>query len=130
MKIFVDASALIPLFRTIDPLHEKAVQLSPQLVGNTLLISNYIFSEVVTVLSQKEGKEKALDAGEYIKKNYTMFRIDAEIEDLAWEIFKKQKSKNVSFVDCTTFALFQRRMFDKAFAFDTDFKANKIPLVD
>lgn len=129
MNIFVDASALVPLFRLDDPLRNKALILSEKLTGQTAMISNYIFAELVTILSQKVHKEKAIYAGEYVRKHYIILRVDDGIEDLAWKIFKQQKSKNVSFVDCTTFALYQKGMFEKAFAFDEDFKRNKVPLV-
>ncbi len=129
MRIFADASALVALFRTGDPNHQKALILSKQLAGNVGLISKYIFAEIVTILSQKEGKKQAIDAGETLKKHFKWVQLDEEMEQLAWEIFTKQESKNVSFVDCTTFALYQKGVFDKAFTFDSDFKSNKIPVL-
>ncbi len=130
MRIFADASALIALLRTGDPNHQKALMLSKQLAGNVGLISKYIFAETVTILSQKEGKKQAIDAGKTLKKHFKWVQLDEEMEQLAWEIFKKQTSKNVSFVDCTIFALYQQGIFDKAFAFDQDFKKNKIPVLE
>lgn len=129
MIILTDASALISLFSKQDINHEKATKIIKNLKIAELLISNYIFAEVTTMLSQKEGKEKAVKVGEYLKNKYNWIRLDIETENLAWEIFKKQISKNVSFVDCTTFALYQKGVFDKAFTFDSDFKTNKIPIL-
>lgn len=130
MKIFADASALVALFRIGDPNHQKALTLSKQLDGNTGLISKYIFAETVTILSQKEGKKQSIDAGETLKKHFKLIELNEEVERLAWEIFKKQTSKNVSFVDCTTFALYKNGAFNKAFTFDSDFKTNKIPTLE
>ena len=90
------------------------------------MISKYIFAEVVTILSQRDGKKQSIIAGGLLKKAYAWIGTE-DIENLAWEIFKKQTSKNVSFVDCTTFALYQKGVFDKAFTFDSDFKTNGIP---
>ena len=118
------------LFRTGDPDHQKALSLSKQVSDNLGFISKYIFAETVTILSQKEGKKQSIDAGETLKKNFEWIEMDDELEKLAWEIFKKQTSKNVSFIDCTTFALYQQGVFDKAFAFDSDFKINKIPTLE
>lgn len=129
MTIITDASALISLFSKKDINHEKATNIIKRLKTVNLLISNYIFAEVTTMLSQKEGKEKTVKVGEYLKNKYSWIKLDTETEELAWEIFKKQKSKNVSFIDCTTFALYQQGIFDKAFTFDTDFKTNKIPVL-
>ncbi len=130
MNVFTDASALISLFSEKDSNHQKALGMISKLdKKSAFIISNYVFAEVVTILSQKEGRHKAIIIGDYIKRTYHWINVDQEIEDLAWEIFKKQISKNVSFVDCTTFALFKKGVFDKAFSFDRDFKVNKISLV-
>lgn len=130
MRIFADTSALVALFNTEDPDHERAKILSKKIGTELQMFSNYIFAECVTILSQKVGKEKSLYAGDFMKKNLQEIRIEKEVENLAWELFKKQTSKNVSFVDCTTFALYKMKVFDKAFSFDQDFRANKIPLLD
>src|SRR3989304_4235258 len=129
MKIFADSSALVALFRKSDPNHQKALTISKQLDSNIGIISHYIFAETVTILSQKEGKQQAIDVGEILRNKFIWITIDENICDLAWELFQKQLSKNTSFVDCTTFALYKEEIFDKAFAFDDDFKANKIPLL-
>lgn len=130
MIIITDASALISLFSKKDINHKKALKIIKSLETEELLISNYIFAEVTTMLSQKEGKEKAVKIGEYLKKKYSWIRLDIETENLAWEIFKKQASKNVSFIDCTTFALYRNGAFNKAFTFDSDFRTNKIPTLE
>lgn len=130
MIIITDTSALVSLFSKQDINHNKAIKIINNLKTAELLISNYIFAEVTTMLSQKEGKKKAVKIGEYLKKKYSWIRLDTKTEELAWEIFKKQTSKNVSFVDCATFALYQDGAFDKAFTFDSDFKTNKIPVLE
>ena len=130
MIIFADTSALVSLFNPLDPNHEKAKILAKRMQIKSYLISNYTFAETVTILSQKVGKEKATYSGELMKKRFKEIKIDPKIDDLAWEIFKKQKSKNVSFVDCTTFALFKIGVFDKAFTFDNDFETNRIPVLE
>ena len=129
MTIFVDASAAVSYFDVEDVNHTQALTLSSHFGENKIITSNYVFAEIVTIVSQNAGKDTAIDAGNYIGDTFSIIRISPEIEDLAWEIFKKQKSKNVSFVDCTTFALYQKGIFDKAFSFDGDFKTNKIPVL-
>lgn len=129
MVNFCDTSALIALFNPDDPNHQKAIDIVKRESKRIFMISNYIFAETVTMLSQRTDKETSIRSGEHIKKTYHIITLDKDSEDLAWDIFKKQKSKNVSFVDCTTFALFKKGVFDKAFSFDKDFKTNHIPLV-
>lgn len=130
MIIFADASAIVSLYSLTDPNHSRAKAIMDNLTFGQLITSNFVYAEIITILSQRVSKEKAIFAGSYIKENFKFFRLTEEIEDLAWEIFKKQKSKNVSFIDCTTIALFKMGVFDKAFTFDSDFKTNKIPILE
>lgn len=130
MIIFADTSALVSLYSKTDSNHSKAIVLVNLYHDMPLVISKYIFAEVVTILSQKDSKKQAIMAGDILKKSYTWINIEEESENLAWEIFKKQTSKNVSFIDCISFALFKKGVFDKAFAFDDDFKTNQIPILE
>ncbi len=130
MRIFADASFMVSFYDPKDSNHAKAQKLTSKFFKNSLLTSNFVFAEIVTILSQRIDKYNSILAGEYIKQNLTIVKLTEEIETLAWEIFKKQKSKNVSFVDCTCFALYEKSVFDKAFTFDSDFKTNKIPVLE
>lgn len=130
MNIFTDSSALVALFNPQDPNHKKAKNTAEKYKIKSFTISNYIFAETVTVLSQRVGKIKALYAGELLRKRASRIEVDENTLNLAWELFKKQKSKNVSFVDCTTFALSQQGIFDKVFTFDDDFQTNKVPILE
>lgn len=130
MTIFVDASAMVSVYDPKDPNHNQAQSLTEHFLNNQVITSNFVFAEIVTILSQRVGKGDAILVGNYIKQNFTIMKLASETEDLAWEIFKKQKSKNVSFVDCTTFALFKKGVFDTAFTFDSDFKSNEIPTLN
>lgn len=130
MTIFADTSTLVSLYSKTDSNHAKAVQIIKSYKNNPLIISKYIFAETVTILSQREGKKQSIKVGEVLKNVYVWADINQEIENLAWEIFKKQTSKNVSFVDCTTIALYQDGAFDKLFSFDSDFKKNKVAILE
>lgn len=130
MIILADSSALVSFFNPLDSNNEKALEIAGQLEENSLVITRYIFAETVTVLSQRVDKKNSIFAGEYLKKNCKIIDVGEELENLAWEIFKKQKSKNVGFVDCTIFALYKKGVFDKAFSFDKDFKKNMVPIVE
>ncbi len=130
MTIFFDASAAVSYFDVKDANHIRALHLSSHFGENEIITSNYVFAEIVTIVSQNAGKKVATDTGNYIRDNFLVIRVSPEMENSAWEIFKKQKSKNVSFVDCTSFALYQKGVFDKAFSFDADFKLNRVPVLE
>ena len=130
MRIYTDASAIVSLYDLQDTNHTKAENISKGYLEDDYLTSAYSFAEIVTILSQKVDRKTAIAVGNHIKQTYTWVEINKDVEDLTWEIFKKQNSKNVSFVDCTIFALYQEGLFDKVFTFDTDFKTNKIPILE
>lgn len=130
MRIYTDASAIVSLYDLYDPNHVKAESISKRYLEDDYITSTHSFAEIVTILSQRVDKKTAITVGNHIKQTYIWVEVNRDVEDLAWEIFKKQKSKNVSFVDCTIFALSQQGLFDRVFTFDKDFKKNKIPILE
>lgn len=130
MRIYTDASAIVSLYDWHDPNHTKAENISKKYLEDDYITSAYSFAEIVTILSQRVDKKTAIAVGNHIKQTYIWVEVNKDVEDLAWEIFKKQKSKNVSFVDCAIFALHKLGLLDKVFTFDKDFKKNKIPILE
>ena len=103
-KIFLDSNFLVGLYATSDSLHQKCLSLSTRLAsqpGTKLYISNYVLTEVLTVLSQRAGKKTAITAGEKIieSKYFTIVQHNTESDILAWRLFKQVENKNTSFID-------------------------------
>lgn len=129
-SVFVDSNYFVAFFNTNDTLHKKAVNLAKELERNnlTILISNFIFLETVTVLAQRVGKEIALRVGRYLLEDpkINMLHIDAELQNAAWLIFQEIKDKNISFVDCSNLAVLRSEDGAELLTFDeTDFKKLK-----
>ncbi len=132
LSVLVDSDAFVALAVSHDSSHRKAFRILSDLLqkSTTFITSNYVFSETVTVISQKAGHDEALS---FIKKiqsgdSYTIKWIDQVIELLAIEIFSKQTSKNVSFVDCTNMALVKHDNIDAIFSFDEIYRKNGFKL--
>lgn len=126
-KIFVDSNFFIALFNLEDGLYHKASFLSERLgqEQRQLVLSNFIFAEIVTILSMRRGVDAAHKAGEYILQNpaIEILYIDYELQRQAWEIFKELKMKNLSFVDASTIAVMQAESLLELLTFDVkDFK--------
>lgn len=129
LKIFVDADAFVAFSIKTDSHHEKASFLLNNLRLKQVLFftSNYVFSESITVISQRSAHKTAI---EYIEKMrslespFQIKRVDEAIEEKALQIFKKQTSKNTSFVDCTNMALLKELHADAIFSFDEVYKKN------
>jgi len=78
------------------------------------IISDYIFDELLTVLLARGHKILSIEAGEKILKdrNISALRIDSEIFQKAWEIYRNFKDKNWSFTDCTSYVLMKNLSVD------------------
>lgn len=131
--IFVDSDAFVAVLRKDDSNHQKAKRLYLQLekLNVSFATSNYVFAEVITVISQKIGHQKALEFISNMRSPdslYNFIRVTPEVEEMAIEIFKKQTSKNVSFVDCTNMAIVKHENLDAIFSFDEIYKKNGFKL--
>jgi len=135
LSIFVDSDAFVALIKKDDSNHKRAEQIFNALQDKkvTFYTSNYVFAESVTVISQRIGKDIALQFIESLKAKGTLFStiwVTKEIEEEAIKIFKKQQSKNISLVDCSNMAIIEINKFDGIFSFDQNYKTNKIHLVE
>lgn len=130
IRIFVDSDAFVALIKEDDSNHTKAQNILNGILQThdaIFITSNYVFSEVVTVISQRIGHEEAVHFIETITTpDYyiEMKRISKELEQMAIDFFKKQTSKNVSFVDCTNMAVMTSYQIDDVFSFDSVYKTN------
>jgi predicted nucleic acid-binding protein len=85
------------------------------------------------VISLRVGHEEAVAFIEKLKSPESGFEIkwvDTDIEDVAIEIFKKQTSKNTSFVDCTNMVFLERLHADAIFSFDEVYKKNGFQMIE
>lgn len=132
MKIFVDTSAFVALNNKNEPNHIVADALLGQLDLSTtiLLTSNYTIAETITILSQRISKEIAINFKELDVPTLEVIWVNEMIEAAAFDIFKKIKSKNVSFIDCTSFALMRELGIKTVFTFDRDFKKQGFSLLE
>ena len=125
--LFVDTNYFVAYFHIYDSLHAKALEISKTIDTDStrLVLTNYVFLEVVTVLSQRAGKKTASTVGRHLKEaeSVTIIHIDTKLHEDAWRIFQEVKAKDISFVDCSTIAAMQADSIKKILTFDhSDFK--------
>ncbi len=125
-RICVDSNYFIALFNREDSLYLSARRIADflDIQEARLVISNFIFLEIVTVLSQRRGKSASCAAGSFllVAPFIEIVHIDSVLQEESWNIFQKMSSKNVSFVDCSTIALMQAEDVNTVITFDrTDF---------
>ncbi len=126
-RIFVDSNYFIALFNPQDILCKRAEELSQKIYeeGNALVFSNFIFLEVVTVLSQKKGRSGGIEAGIHLLGHpfFECITIDEGLQQETWKIFEQVKHKDISFVDCSVIACMKAESITELLTFDTkDFR--------
>lgn len=121
-KIFCDTNFFVALYNAADTLNPKAIEISKSLTKNNfeLYISNYIFLEVVTVLSQRISKKVAIKIGQHLLADgfIKTIHIDEKLNHSSWQIFTALKNKNISFVDCSTLSVMNFLGIKKLLSFD------------
>lgn len=124
-SVFVDTSAFVALRNRSEAEHERAREQLTGLIedGATLFTSNYVFAETYTALLVRVGREEAVEWGRRFRAGAAieLVRLDAAVEDEAWEILERHADKRWSYVDATSFALIERDGGGEAFAFDAHF---------
>lgn len=116
-----DSNYFIALFSPDDSLHDQASNLVNLIAEYSAVLSNLVFSEIITILSQKRGHIIAEQAGDYLLDS-SLIRIvylDPFHQQIAWRIFQGVQHKNISFVDCSTLAIMQAEKLDTLVTFDT-----------
>ncbi len=131
-RIFVDANVFIALLNERDALHRRAVEVVSAFRERDLLsvTSNFVISEVITVLSQRSGKRAALFFADSLygeKAHIQVITVDPQVEMRALDYLRMVESKNVSFCDCVSLALMEVFGIKKIATFDRDFRIKNAP---
>ncbi|HSW48177.1 MAG TPA: PIN domain-containing protein [Candidatus Saccharimonadales bacterium] len=125
--IILDSSALVSLIVKIDTNHQKATQISKEIIKkqNELILPYEIFAETINVIGKKSGKKEALEAIsyciEYHKKEIITF--SATNPDQLIRATKKFSGlkNSVSFTDCLVMAFADEFDTKIIFGFDKVF---------
>jgi len=130
LDLFADASAIVALAHPGDGHHAAAVayreEMSP---GQLLVASDYVFGETVTVLQRKGSHRVAVRAGQALRasSHWRWVNVtEADFEE-AWSIF--ERSKELSFNDCTIVAQMRRLGIENLFTFDQAFRKAGVKVV-
>jgi len=133
-KVFVDTNVFVALEDQNDSTHKKAVELSSLLNQNKKMkfyTSSEVIGETLTVISHKLGKEIArLFIKRYKNNKMIEFFFDESMYKDTKDLFLRNKSKNISFVDCSSVITMRRAKINVIFSFDDDFKKLGIKLLE
>ncbi len=126
MNYFVDTSAFYASKDPSDKNNQKAKVFLEQIkndLTSTLITSNFVLDETITIIRMKLGHDAAVQFGQQILKSdiIEVINISEKIEKNAWTIFVKYADKYFSYTDCTSFAIMEELGLTHAFAFDKHF---------
>lgn len=123
--IFLDSSVIIAYKNADDINHGRAVAIFQNLnAGNYGIgvISEFVFSEVTTVLALRKSMEAAKEVGNVLlEANEIEIMKASEVFERSWEIFTSQENTALSFVDASNIACMEKRGITKIATFDRDF---------
>lgn len=129
-RVFVDTGAWYALTDKRDPDHQAAVRFF-QANTHSLVTTNFIFDETITLLRVRLGWKTAVEFGRKLKSSrmVTLAAVNGDDENRAWDLFLKYQDKDFSYTDCTSFTVMQRLNLDTAFSFDGHFSVMKFIVV-
>lgn len=129
-RLFVDTSAWYAYANRKDPKHADVSEILRTFPGS-LVTSNYVFDETVTLCLYRLGHQVACMVGSVLRNpdEVDMVRVTIEDEVAAWELFLNRTDQDYSFIDCTSFTLMRRLGLGTALALDTDFTAENFTVI-
>ena len=133
--IFVDSGAWIAFLDRRDQHHSDAVAIFNDLVQQRtrLLTTDYVIDETATRLRYKVNYSIAVQFLDLIEsskvtRGLTITEIDSALFQEAERLFRQYDTAELSFTDCTSFAVCQQHNISEAFAFDQHFPMMGITL--
>ena len=126
-SIIADSSGLISLVSSTDQNHQKALDISQELLQakGSIIIPSDVFSETLNVAGKKLGHSAAVGTAEtlFTTSPFVIVDSDEKLREHAFSLFKKQPEP-VSFTDCIVMATADRYKTKEIFGFDKIFSKN------
>lgn len=134
--LFVDTGAFFAYFVSNAPRHDQARAVMDAIAGDRLhfrplYTTNYVMSELATLVLRKAGHERATATLSWIRDSaaVTILHPDATTFGAIYAEFERYDDQQISFVDHATATLAGEHTVEHVFAFDTDFRTLGLSLV-
>jgi len=125
MKVFVDTSAWLALNDKNDHYHARALEKSFEIKKDKieLVTTDYIIDESITIIRYRVSHKSAVLFGDSLFNSsiVNVVNISDEAKEAARKLFRKYDDKELSYTDCTSFAVMNKLKIRKAFTFDEHF---------
>ncbi|MDZ7587042.1 MAG: PIN domain-containing protein [Patescibacteria group bacterium] len=123
-KVFIDTNIFVAIKDDKDSTHDRAILLLKTLKSKKVrfFTSSDVIGESITVISKKLGKLAAIEFLSRLNDYAEEIFIDKYLHQETRDVFKRIKSKNISFIDCSSVVAMKRHKIKSIFSFDQDFK--------
>jgi len=124
--IFADSSYFIAIVREKDRWHKDALRVSEK-IRDSLLISELVISESITMVGSFEGGKAGKTLYEYFIDNCRIEFINEEMMEKAVNAFLKYDG-SISLADASSIEIMKKYGIKKIISFDSDF--DKVKEID
>ncbi len=123
MKVFVDSSAFLAVLDADDENHPLARQVWEKILtaGAFLITTSYVLVETYAVVQRRLGMDALRTFHEDIVPLLQIEWIGEELHERGADAVLTANRRNLSLVDCTSFAAVRRLGIKQVFAFDRHF---------
>lgn len=124
MVVYVDTSAMLAILHAEDINHAKAIETWLNLAQSDidLVCNNYVLLEAFSLLQRRYGLEKARALQERIAPLLDIDWLDEDLHSDAVNSLLTANRRQLSLVDCSSFATMRRLRIESVFTFDEHFK--------
>ncbi|HKZ84467.1 MAG TPA: PIN domain-containing protein [Anaerolineae bacterium] len=126
MNLLVDSAAWVALYDRGDKYHAQAAMAFRTLAEQKIIfvVTDYIVAETVTMLMYRAGHQRAVLCGDWLlhSPRVKLIRMDLDLWNEAWQLFKRYDDKDFSFTDCASFVVMRHERLRDAFTFDHHFE--------
>lgn len=124
MTVFVDTSALYAVLDRDDGFHAAAREHWVELLAGKepLLLTNYVLVECFALVQTRIGIEAVRVLHDDLLPVFSVQWIDEEDHHKAVQATLAARRRDLSLVDCSSFAVMRRLRLRKAFSFDAHFE--------
>lgn len=121
-KKLIDTSFIVALVSETDEDHEKAVELSLQLAGKPLIVTDAVILEIGNSLSRRY-KQLCIKTIEnfFDSPEIEVMQFDETLFDKGFELYKSHADKTWGLVDCISFVVMREQGITDALTSDKHF---------
>jgi len=131
VRVFVDSSAFLAVLDADDENHPLARQIWEKILttDTVLITTSYVLVETYALVQRRLGMDALRAFHEDIVPLLRIEWVGEELHQRGADALLTANSRNLSLVDCTSFAAMRRLGIKKVFTFDKHFSEQRFELL-